>query len=176
MSFSGPDEWSRVEVRGTGLDDASGCPHYESATAGIERRDDFQRMTRKHSGIGIAIDDFCALEIVDDTCRPSYWRLPSWFYPSGSDSILSYHRNKRHWRRRKPWVYLKTVFPGQEFVFDADGLPEASVWLCEVQVIAGKMGESANPGRSAVSGNRSAAVALIPGRRKTNFPANSYHV
>ena len=65
-------------------------------------------------------------------CRPSYWRLPSWFYRPGGCPILSYHGNKRHWRRREPWVYLKTVSPGQEFVFDTGGIPEAHDWLLEL--------------------------------------------
>ena len=69
MSFYQPDDWSYIRVRGMGLVDALGCPHYDSATAGIERRDDFQAMMRRHSDIGLAIDDFCALEIVDDTYR-----------------------------------------------------------------------------------------------------------
>ena len=36
------------------------------------------------------------------------------------------------WHRRKPWVYVKTVGRGQEFVFDASGIPEANVWLREL--------------------------------------------
>ena len=69
MSFYDPDDWNYIRVRGMGLVDALGCPHYDSATAGIERRDDFQAMMRRHSDIGLAIDDFCALEIVDGTYR-----------------------------------------------------------------------------------------------------------
>ena len=61
------------------------------------------------------------------------WRLPLWFYPPGSRRpTLSYHSNRRRWRRRKPWVYVDTVGRGQEFVFDADGIPEANVWLREL--------------------------------------------
>ena len=57
MSFYDPEGWSYIRVRGMGLVDALACPHYDSATAGIERRDDFQQMMRKHSGMGLAIDD-----------------------------------------------------------------------------------------------------------------------
>ena len=57
------------------------------------------------------------------------WRLPLWFYPPGSRPMLSYHYDSKRWRRRKPWVYVKTVGRGQEFVFDADAIPEANVWL-----------------------------------------------
>ena len=69
MSFYHPDDWSYVRVRGMGLVDALACPHYDSATAGMPRRDDFRAMMRRHSDVGIAIDDCCALEIVDDTYR-----------------------------------------------------------------------------------------------------------
>ena len=60
------------------------------------------------------------------------WRLPWWFYPPGSCPTLSYHPDNDRWRRRKPWVYVKTVDRGQEFVFDAGGIPEANVWLREL--------------------------------------------
>ncbi len=62
----------------------------------------------------------------------SRWRLPLWFYPPGGRPVLSYHYEKKLWRRRKPWTYVNTVGRGQEFVFDADGIPEANVWLREM--------------------------------------------
>ncbi len=64
--------------------------------------------------------------------RCSRWRLPSWIWRSGSLPTLSYHTDKTRWRRRGPWVYVDTVGKGQEFVFDAHGVPEASVWLREL--------------------------------------------
>ena len=69
MSFYHPDDWSYIRVRGMGFVEALACPHYDSATAGAPRRDDFHAMFLKHSGVGIAIDDFCALEVVDDAYR-----------------------------------------------------------------------------------------------------------
>ncbi len=59
----------------------------------------------------------------------SRWRLPSWFYPQAGSPLLSYHLEKNLWQRRKPWVYVNTVGRGQEFVFDAKGIPEAKAWL-----------------------------------------------
>ena len=52
-----------------GLIDALGCPHYDSDTAGAPRAEAFQRMVRRHADVGIASDDRCALEVVDDTYR-----------------------------------------------------------------------------------------------------------
>ena len=64
----------------------------------------------------------------------SEWRLPAWFWPLNEPPRLSYHRDrdKRQWQRRGPWVHFKTVGKGQEFVFDADGIPDASTWLGEL--------------------------------------------
>ncbi len=62
----------------------------------------------------------------------SRWRLPAWFWPPGWPPRLSYHSDEARWRRREPWVYVDTVGKGQEFVFDAHGVPEASVWLREL--------------------------------------------
>lgn len=59
----------------------------------------------------------------------SKWRLPPWFYPQGGSPLLSYHYDKKLWRRRKPWVYVNTVGRGQEFVIDVGGIPEAKAWL-----------------------------------------------
>ena len=59
----------------------------------------------------------------------SYWRLPRWFCPSDRPPSLSYHRNEDRWRRAGPWAYVESVGRGQEFVFNADGIPEADAWL-----------------------------------------------
>lgn len=59
----------------------------------------------------------------------SRWRLPQWFYPPGGRPLLSYHYDKKLWRRRKPWVFVNTVGRGQEFVIDVGGIPEANGWL-----------------------------------------------
>ena len=59
----------------------------------------------------------------------SHWRLPGWFLPAGERPSLSYHRDERRWRRDGPWACLRSVGRGQEFVFDADGIPESDAWL-----------------------------------------------
>ena len=69
MSFYHPEDWQYVRVRGMGLIDALACPHFDGETDGIARREAFQQMMLKHSNLGIAIDNCCALEIVDDGYR-----------------------------------------------------------------------------------------------------------
>ena len=64
----------------------------------------------------------------------SRWRLPSWFFPKGGRPLLSYHYDKKLWRRREPSVYLNTVGRGQEFVIDVGGIPKANDWLRELFV------------------------------------------
>ena len=58
----------------------------------------------------------------------SYWRLPRWFCRVDGQPMLSYHR-KKQWQCDGPWAYVKSASPGQEFVFNADGIPEADTWL-----------------------------------------------
>ena len=64
-----PENWRYIRVRGIGLIDALCCPHFDSETAGVKREQDFRQMVLKHSDVAVAIDDRCALEVVDDTFR-----------------------------------------------------------------------------------------------------------
>ena len=43
--------------------------------------------------------------------------------------MLSYHRDERRWLRIGEWAFVKSVGRGQEFVFEADGIPEVDAWL-----------------------------------------------
>ena len=69
MSFYSPDCWSYVRVKGMGLIDAIGCPHYNGATAGVPREKEFRRMVRRYPELGIAVGNHCAIEFVDDGYR-----------------------------------------------------------------------------------------------------------
>ena len=69
MAFYHPDSWKYVRVRGLGLIDAFGCPHFDSETSGKKRNLDFQNMIQKHGGTGIGIDNNCALEFLGDGFR-----------------------------------------------------------------------------------------------------------
>ncbi len=48
---------------------AQACPHYDSDTKGVPRRADFRDMVLKRGGMAVAIDNRCALAIVDDEFR-----------------------------------------------------------------------------------------------------------
>lgn len=61
------------------------------------------------------------------SCRRSYWRLPEWFWPDDDCSRIS--RKVKLRRRGPPWIHVNSGGRGQEFVFDADGIPEAEAWL-----------------------------------------------
>ena len=63
MSFYHSEKWSYVRVKGMGLIDALGVTHYHAEG----READFGRMVAKHPEIGIAIDNNCAIELIDDT-------------------------------------------------------------------------------------------------------------
>jgi dipeptidase E len=65
MSFYNPRRWKYINVRGLGLVKGIHCPHYNSRTRGIPRRKHFREMIRKVGGIGVAIENNCAIEFID---------------------------------------------------------------------------------------------------------------
>lgn len=65
MSFYHPEHWKYINVRGLGLLRGVLCPHYNSSTLGVPRRKHFQEMIQKIGGIGIAIEDYCAVAFID---------------------------------------------------------------------------------------------------------------
>ena len=69
MSFYDPKNWQYIRVSGLGLLPGTHCPHYDSATLGVKRADSFQAMMQARGGVGIAIEDDCALAFVDGQYR-----------------------------------------------------------------------------------------------------------
>jgi len=66
MSFYNPQNWNYINVKGLGLIHGIHCPHYNSMTRGVPRRKAFREMIRKTGGTGIAIENNCAIEFIDD--------------------------------------------------------------------------------------------------------------
>ena len=62
----------------------------------------------------------------------SDWWLPRWFYPDGNKPPLTYHPDRKRWRRDAYHAYLQTVGRGQEFVLDLAHYPEAVEWLSDL--------------------------------------------
>ena len=77
MSFYSPRKWKYVNVKGLGFIKGVHCPHFNSSTRGIPRRRAFKEMIHKIGGTGIALDNNCAVEFLDDrfyrviTSKPS---------------------------------------------------------------------------------------------------------
>lgn len=65
MSYYNPQKWEYINVKGLGLIRGIHCPHYNGMTQGVRRRKHFQKMIRKTGGMGIAIDNNCAIEFID---------------------------------------------------------------------------------------------------------------
>jgi dipeptidase E len=65
MSFYNPRNWKYVNVKGLGLIKGIHCPHYNSRTRGIPRRKHFRDMIRRTGGVGIAIENNCAIAFID---------------------------------------------------------------------------------------------------------------
>jgi hypothetical protein len=57
------------------------------------------------------------------------WRLPAWMCPGPNKPALSYHDDRRRWRKDGRGCLLRTVDIGQEFVLDADYYAKAYQWL-----------------------------------------------
>jgi len=66
MSFYDPHDWKYINVRGLGLIHGIHCPHYNSSTRKVPRRREFREMIRKTGGVGIAIENNCAIEFIDE--------------------------------------------------------------------------------------------------------------
>ncbi len=62
---AGDGPWEYIRVRGLGIIPTAHCPHHDNR----ERRLGFRRMIREHGGVGIALDDGCALVCQDDGYR-----------------------------------------------------------------------------------------------------------
>jgi hypothetical protein len=67
-----------------------------------------------------------------DAARTSDWRLPTWCYPEGDRTPLSYHANPQRWRKCVDWTELSAASRGQEFILDGDEYPEALPWVREL--------------------------------------------
>ncbi|HJT86761.1 MAG TPA: Type 1 glutamine amidotransferase-like domain-containing protein [Bryobacteraceae bacterium] len=65
MSFYQPQDWKYINVRGLGLIPGVHCPHYNGRTRGVPRRKNFQEMIGTIGGVGIAIENHCAIEFID---------------------------------------------------------------------------------------------------------------
>ena len=65
MSFYNPRNWKYVNVKGLGLIKGIHCPHYNSRTRGIPRRKHFRDMIRRIGGVGIVIENNCAIAFID---------------------------------------------------------------------------------------------------------------
>ena len=69
MSFYNPGKWKYINVRGLGLIRGVHCPHFNSSTLGVARKEHFRKMMSRVGGRGIAIDDNCAIEFIDEEYR-----------------------------------------------------------------------------------------------------------
>lgn len=70
MSYYNPGDWSYIKVKGLGFLKGVHCPHFDSATRGVKRRQSFQDMMQKYPAqMGIAVDDNCAIIFADNGYR-----------------------------------------------------------------------------------------------------------
>jgi len=65
MAYYHPDDWQYIRVRGLGFLSGSLCPHYNKRT----RVRAFRQMMARRGGLGLGVQDCCAVEFVDDRYR-----------------------------------------------------------------------------------------------------------
>jgi len=57
------------------------------------------------------------------------WRLPGFFYPFPDKTPLTYHGDKKYWRKENGYCYLDRVSIGQEFILHDEYMPDIGNWL-----------------------------------------------
>ena len=63
-----------------------------------------------------------------DADRVSLWQLPGCFYPGKSQDPLTYHKDRKRWRKTGGKTELMAAARGQEFVLNGDQYPKALDW------------------------------------------------
>ena len=69
LSFYNPKRWQYINVRGLGLIKGIHCPHFDGKTLGVPRKKHFEKMIGNIGGMGIAIENDCAIAFIDDQFR-----------------------------------------------------------------------------------------------------------
>lgn len=70
MAYYDDKNWDYIRVKGLGLVKDTFCPHYDSATKGIKRKQNYQKMLRKFRSDGVAADDCAALLFENGRMKP----------------------------------------------------------------------------------------------------------
>ena len=65
MAFYHPEDWDYVRVKGMGFINALGCSHYHAE----KREENFRAMVKRNGDIGLAMDNNCALEVINGKYR-----------------------------------------------------------------------------------------------------------
>ena len=87
----------------------------------------------ENAGWGVFPELDQRLVLTDPNCAGvSNWRLPRWFFPDGNKPPLTYHPDRKRWRRDDNHAYLQSVGRGQEFVLDIAHYPQATDWLSDL--------------------------------------------
>jgi len=69
MSSYHTKKWNYIKTRGLGLIKGFHCPHFNSETKGKKRNKSFIKFMKRYSGMGIAVDNHCAIEFVNKFYR-----------------------------------------------------------------------------------------------------------
>jgi hypothetical protein len=87
-------------------------------------------------GAGVYTKYHPVLQLTEPGKSRRNWRLPAWIYPGHNKPPLTYHRDKKRWKKDERGVVLRTVSRGQEFVLDTEYYPQAYKWLAGLFKVA----------------------------------------
>jgi dipeptidase E len=98
MSFYNPRKWKYINVKGLGLIHGIHCPHYNGMTLGIPRRKHFRDMIWRTGGMGIAIENNCAIVFMDGqlykVIRSKSYARAYRVYKSGGEVVAEQIRSR----------------------------------------------------------------------------------
>lgn len=70
MSFYNPSNWNYINIKGLGILKGIHCPHFNSGITRKGKRklrkNDFKQFMRNYSTVGIAVNNNCIIEFIDD--------------------------------------------------------------------------------------------------------------
>lgn len=85
------------------------------------------------SGAGIFRKHLPSLQLTSKgQSNTSFWALPLFMFPENEQDALSYHQDKKRWRKDEKLTFLSLVSRGQEFVWDTKEQTAALEWIEEI--------------------------------------------
>jgi len=129
-------KWAKCNAHVRG--DVNGFSHLgepEDVIFIAKRRLEVPGIRRRLPGGGVFTEYHPDLQLTEPGKSRGHWKLPFWMYPTSGRKPLTYHPERRIWKKGEACCYLEAADIGQEFVLDCDcGYPVSSTqsWLARL--------------------------------------------